>query len=167
MGAASITALAGNPANGYSAVYASFNVRGYNRAEMDTYSTVILNNKYPDDKVFSVGFYPLENDASYSKMAAVYKEYLSKNGLLQKSGAVQKDCMITFTGGALKKTFTLGIPHNIVSVLTDFSAAEDILKDISHKTSASMDVRLYGFAVPVLIKIMLQAALPFHQNSGE
>ena len=165
-GAASITALAGNPANGYSTVYASFNVRGYNRAEMDTYSTVILSNKYPDDKVFSVGFYPLENDASYSRMAALYKEYLSENGLLKKSEVEQKDCMITFIGGALKKIFTLGIPHDIVSVLTDFSAAEEILKDISQKTSAGMDVRLYGFGCTGVDKNYVAGGFAFSSKFG-
>lgn len=165
-GAAGINALAGNPANGYSAVYASFNVRGYNRAELEAYATIILNNKRPKGKVFSVGFYPLENDASYSKMATVYKEYLSENGLLEKSGSAQKDCMITFTGGALKRTFTLGIPHDVISVLTDFSAAEEILKDISKNTSADVDVRLYGFGRTGADKTYVGGGFSFSSKFG-
>ena len=68
-GAARVNALAGNPRNGYSTVYATFYVRGYNNAEWDTRKeiqgsvlykdVVLLSEKWPEDKEFAVGYYPL------------------------------------------------------------------------------------------------------------
>ena len=72
-----------------------------NKPKLDSYAAVLLSHKRPAGKVFSVGFYPIEGNASYSEMAALYRDYLLKNGLLQKSDAGQRDCMITFVGGAL------------------------------------------------------------------
>lgn len=145
-GAATVNAIAGNPRNGYSTVYASFNVRGYNNAELETSATVILNSKFPKDTEFSIGYYPLSGvNADYNGFAALYREYLENSGLLKKSQEKQEAYQITLLGGAEVGAYTLGIPHTDLLPLTTFGKAQSIIKDLKETTGKIPQVVLKGF----------------------
>lgn len=145
-GAATINAVAGNSRNDYSTVYATFNVRGYNNAELGTSSTVILSNKRPKNKEFAVGYYPLEGkNADYSGMAACYRSYLQRTGGLQQSQQAQSPYHVTLVGGAQVKANTLGFPHTELLPLTTFEQAQAILKDLKETIGQTPEVLLEGF----------------------
>jgi hypothetical protein len=155
-GAARVNALAGNPRNGYSTVYATFYVRGYNNAEWDTRKeiqgsvlykdVVLLSEKWPEDKEFAVGYYPLVGEgADYNGMAACYREYLQKTGKIEKSGLVQQPYHVAIVGGAQVEKFTLGIPHKAFLPLTTFKQAQQMLDELIKLTGHVPEIILRGF----------------------
>lgn len=145
-GAARINALSGNPANGYSAVYATFNVRGYNNAELGTGSTIILSKSKPNDFEFAVGYYPLTGEnADYSGMADCYRKILKNTEKLKMSKQKQAGFHINVLGGAEIDTYTLGIPHKSLLSLTTFSEAREILEELVKTVERKPEVKLSGF----------------------
>ena len=145
-GAATVNATAGNPRNGYSAVYASFNVRGYNNAELETSATIIINESFPKNTKFSVGYYLLSGeDASYNGFARLYRDYLEKNGALKKSDAKQEAYQVTLLGGAEVNAYTLGIPHTDLLPLTTSDEAKEIIDDLKNNIKNNPQVILKGF----------------------
>lgn len=144
-GAATLHASAGNPRNGYSTVYVTFNIRGYNNAELETTSTIILSPERQDDAEFAVGFYPLYGEeADYTGMAACYRRYLQKTDGLRQSTQTQAAYQMTFIGGAEVDTFTLGVPHTTLLPLTTFADVQGILNDLN-AAGVSPSVVLRGF----------------------
>lgn len=154
-GAAHINASAGSADRGYSNVYASFDVRGYNNIEWsmgDYHGTaiandvVMLNDIIPSDREYSVLYYPLSGDeADYNGMAARYRKYLQENNLLQKSESVQQNYRLTILGGALVKKFFLGVPYSSLLPITDFSQAKEMCECLTEKTGKTPLVLLKGF----------------------
>lgn len=154
-GAARIDALAGDSRTGYSAVYATFNVRGYNPIEWDlgnSNGTEIANDVYmlkerwPASTEFVVGYYPLTGEeAGYNGMAGCYRRYLQNNGLLQKSSLTQNAYHVSLAGGALVKKFAFGIPYNALLPLTTFEQAQAILQELTQKTGRAPEALLKGF----------------------
>lgn len=145
-GAARIDALAGNPKNNYSTVYTTFYVRGYNNVEWDKKDAQLLNNIWPKNKEFSVGFYPLfDDDANYTGMANCYKKYLSKNEMLIKSDSKQQTYGVTLVGGAQVKRFAFGIPYTSVLPLTTSDNSIIILDDLIKSNGIIPNVVLKGY----------------------
>lgn len=147
---AKINAEAGNSRTNKSCVYPSFYVRGY-----DSFATTQWIWSYQDlnymsedmiDTVITVGYYPLsDTQANYNGMAKCYKEYLTKNDLLETSSAKAKPYALNIIGGALKTVATGGIPHEVLSVTTTFDKAQSIIEDISKATGISPSVQLLGY----------------------
>lgn len=145
-GAARIDATAGSARNGYSTVYPTFFVRGFNNVEWNNKDALLLTEQPVAEQEYIVGYYPLGVDeADYTGMAACYRRYLEKNGALQKSEQTQQPYQVTVIGGALVKTFTLGIPHNTVQAVTTFTQTQTMLESLTAQTGLTPAVLLQGF----------------------
>ncbi len=145
-GAVRVDATAGNSRNGYSAVYPTVFVRGYNNAEWENKDALLLTEQPVSGLDCVIGYYPLtDGEASYTGMAACYRRFLEKNGRLKKSGQALLPYQVTLIGGVRVKSFTLGIPHNTVQAVTTFAGAETILKELTADTGLTPTVLLKGF----------------------
>ena len=166
-GAGTVNAIAGNPRNGYSTVYASFNVRGYNNAELETSATIILNSGFPKSTEFSVGYYLLSGEsASYNGFAALYRSYLENSGALKKSDEKQEAYQVTLIGGAEVNAYTLGIPHTDLLPLTTFDEAKAIIEDLKKNTEKIPQVILKGFGETGVNASKLAGGFKFSSKLG-
>lgn len=147
-GGARVDAEAGNGRNGYSTVYATFCLRGFDKTEVarNNYSDAdIYAADLPEKAVYTVGYYPLEGiQASYSGMAARYREYLLASGELVQGRETQEPYQVMFLGGSLVKDFTLGIPHETLRPATTFSQAQTIIGDLLENAGQKPLVLMQG-----------------------
>lgn len=148
---ADIKALVGSSALKYSAVYASFQMRGYSRNNVQ-----YLNNVQKEMEVFhkgmidtplKVGFYPLAGEqADYSGMAQIYKDYLKNNGKLAER-VRESSLNVTFVGGTMIKKSFLGVPYEELLPTTTLEDAKKILTELSDETDGKISARLLGYGV--------------------
>ena len=147
---ARIDASAGSMRYGYSNVYATFYVRGFDEIEQvigtkNTDATALAETWY-NKAEYKVKYYPLYgDDANYSGMARFYRDYLKNKGKLKESDLEQKNLQLEIIGGALTKKFILGIPYETVTSLTTFKQAQSIINEISKKNDSGFNVLLNGF----------------------
>ena len=100
-----IEVKSGSTSLGYSSVYATFQLRGYtdNVASLPNWTSV-KTVIYADNMIQSllqVGFYPLkQEDANYSTMAAVYRDYLTTAEGMPDSGD-DVSLALNMIGGAM------------------------------------------------------------------
>lgn len=145
-----IQAEAGNSRTGYSTVYPTLYVRGY-----DAYPTNLHSWSYKDLKHISediadveikVGYYPLSGEeADYNGMAKCYRNYLTNNKLLKESKSENGVYSVSLLGGLLKNVSTFGIPREKTTVLTSFDQAKEIISDISKESGISPSVQMVGY----------------------
>lgn len=144
-----ITTNIGSSTYGYSTVYPTFSLRGKYYCEssyMQWYTSeqYLFSDNMVTEKL-SVNYYTLNGDkADYSGMAECYRNYLNKSGELKKSGE-EKLLNLKFYGGEQVTTFTLGIPHSKLQVMTDFKDVTEIINDISSQTGSDINALLLGF----------------------
>ncbi len=96
----------------------------------------------------SIGFYPLYNKkADYNGMAECYRSYLTKNGYLESSELINtaSPYSVTYLGGVLASTSTLGIPNKTLKTMTTFNQAQSITKELYDATGALPIARLSGY----------------------
>lgn len=151
-GSAFLEAMSGNRKTGYSNVYPTFYVRGYDIFDKEAY----IKQRMTDDlirvseaitkDVISVGYYPLtKEDADYNGMAKRYRKYLEDNGLLKAEKTEYSPYSVTLSGGVLTTSLIFGIPTKTMKTMTTFSDAQNIVEALAKKTEASPVVRLQGF----------------------
>lgn len=147
---AEITVNAGSKTLGYSAVYATFRMRGFTNHIAELYSSEKVENviysKAMIDTPLSISFYPLSGEnAGYSGMAATYRNYLiEKCGMTASSDRERLN--LTLIGGTMITQSFLGIPYKSIYEATTVSQAEDIINGISEKIeNADFSVKLKGF----------------------
>lgn len=147
--AATVTADAGNSRNGYSTVYSTFTVRGYDETEVErtSYSdALIYAEEYNPNVSYTVGYYPLSGDkADYNGMAELYKEYLSKNGGFTDSDLTQSPYQLSFLGGSLVRNVAVGIPYKRMQTATTFAEAQQIIEELTAETENTPSVILEGY----------------------
>lgn len=150
-GSAAIEANAGSEKLGYSNVYPTFFVRGYDSFRFSSHGTgETIATRLTDNicnQVASVRFYPLYGEeADYNGMAKKYRDYLLENNMLSKSRIAESPYSFTFYGGTTVTESALGVPVNHLKSLTTFSQANSILKDALEKNGISPTTRLlyYG-----------------------
>jgi hypothetical protein len=146
---ATINAVAGDSQYGHSAAYATFALRGLNRAyignswggsaELKQYSADVVNVN-PSVRYVILG----KEQADYNGMAQAYRSYLAEKSRL-KSGVFTPELMLTFFGGAPVRELFLGVPYETMSALTTLEGVQSILADIQEKTRASLAFNLKGF----------------------
>lgn len=146
---ASIVANVGSTSIKYSGVYTKFQLRGYCSSTIKFMvggrKTYNVYSKSMIDTEVSIGFYPLNGEeATYSGMAKLYKDYLKETYELTK---VDNDSTLnlTFIGGTMVDKSFLGIPYEDLFVTTSISDVQKILKEIISQTKASINCRLIGF----------------------
>ncbi|MBE6727837.1 MAG: hypothetical protein E7562_04225 [Ruminococcaceae bacterium] len=139
----------GSTSIGYSAVYATYQLRGYTNNLKELY-----NNRFYEGLVYSdnmidtpltIGFYPLTGEGvGYAEMAQSYREYLNKiNGKAECSNNSKLD--VTFVGGAMISKSFLGIPYKTLYPTTTLAQAKDILSDLKKNGVDVSNINLYGF----------------------
>lgn len=149
-GSAFIEAMAGNSRTGYSNIYPTFYVRGYDIFDKGAYKRMtddlIRVSQAISKEVISVGYYILSgNDADYNGMAKCYRKYLKDSGLLEAKETNPSPYSVTISGGVLTTSLILGMPTKTMKPMTTFSDAEKIVSDLVKETNISPMVRLQGF----------------------
>lgn len=146
---AEITSNVGSEKYGYSAVYASFYIRGTQiststfMGNLNTKKVLFCEGKTQDE--ISIGFYPLsKDDANYCGMAKTYRNYLIKNkGLDEK----KEDSLLNveMIGGVQTQKFIFGVPYQSLSILTDFDSVKNISSELEKISDSGLNVKLRGF----------------------
>ena len=147
--AARINAASGSMRYGYSNLYATFYLRGFDEIEQIIGSwrsdALALAETWSQQAVYSVHYIPLSGEsASYSGMAAFYQKYLAQKQLLEESRSQQKIMQVEMVGGALTKKFFLGVPYQEVVPLTTMEQALKIAEELSAEIDG-YDLLLSGY----------------------
>lgn len=147
---ASIDVSAGASAYGYSAVYATFNIRGYTGhiASLFSGGTKVSSTVFSKNRISSsvaVDYFPLSGEkANYSGMADVYRDYLKKEmKLTKKSG--NSFLSVNVIGGLMLTESFLGVPYSKPYAATTFKEAEEITSDLQTETGQTINAVLKGF----------------------
>lgn len=142
-----VEAEVGSNRTGYSAVWATANIRGF-----DVYSATAGNgemkrmSKEHSVTPVSVGYYPLDgDDANYNEMAKRYRRYLEDNNALVKTVAQKGFYGVTFYGGVNVSTNFMGIPLKTTKSMTTFAQAEEIARNLVEASELTPHIRLYGY----------------------
>lgn len=150
IGSAKIEAKAGNQKVGYSNVWATFYVRGFDEFNYKSHGTGNVVTKRVSEKIspqeLSVSYYQLSgSEASYAGMARRYRSYLQEKGVLSQTDKEYSPYSVTLLGGTNITESILGIPQIETKPLTTFTQANDILKELYKNNKVMPTVRLYGF----------------------
>ena len=129
---------------GFSGVYTTFDVRGYNWVESTyeykrLYSDSLIENK------LTVSYYPLyDKDADYVGIANVYRNYINEK---YGSSDENKGNMISLKiiGGLEVKNTFLGVPYDDFYTATSIKDAKKIIEETAKNVSGSLAVDLIGF----------------------
>ncbi len=142
-----LNTTSGNTAYKFSAVYPSFQLRGYTTHLATSFNNTRETNIFPENMIegeFSVRFYPLSNDkANYSEMANIYRSYLiDECGMTETED--DKAMSVSLIGGTeITKSF-LGVPYQTLYATTTIAQADTIISEISESID-SLAVKLKGF----------------------
>lgn len=146
---AEITSNIGSETYGYSAVYASFYIRGTQissakyMGNKTTKKVLFCEGKTQDE--ISIGFYPLSNEkANYNGMATTYRNYLIKNKGLE-SQKNETLLNVEMIGGVQTQKFIFGVPYKSLSVLTDFNSVNAMATELESINPAGLNIKLNGF----------------------
>ncbi len=144
-----INVTSGSTTVKYSAVYATFQMRGYTNhvAELFSYESVhnVVYSKKMINKPISVTYCPLSGEnANYSGMANLYRDYLTKNcGLKESSKDIPLN--VRMLGGTLMTKSFVGIPYKTVLPTTTLADAKKIMTEIKKEVNTDFAVQLKGF----------------------
>lgn len=147
---ANIEAIIGGTSYRYSAVYSTLKLRGYAPLRTQAYTgNMIESDYYTDDivnTVFRVSFSPLYGeDANYSGMAKMYRNYLLGSGFLKGQKQSEDAFSLYLNGGFMSTESFLGIPYKTLTELTTIKQAEKIVEELSNETGKEFSVYLRGF----------------------
>jgi len=139
--------VVGSTAYQFSAIYSSFQLRGYTNHQAKTFRQTYFANIYPENMIegtFSIRFYPLSGEnANYNTMADIYRDYLVNEKGLVKTGE-EKVMNISLIGGTqIIKSF-LGVPYKTVYATTTVDQAGSIISELSESID-NLSVKLKGF----------------------
>lgn len=144
-----LTTRAGSSTTGYTTVYSTFQLRGYTNHVAKLFGgkkkdTVIYANQLIDTPV-SVRLYPLSGeDANYSGMAKIYRQYLIESYGMTET-CEDTPLNLTILGGALTTKSFLGVPYNYLYPVTTLDSASEIINELKDETGLGMTVKLKGF----------------------
>lgn len=142
-----IHTASGAESDGFSNIYAAFQLRGSTEHESKSFKWSQILSIYPENMlegVFSVRFYPLTDDkANYSFMAETYRKYLIDECGLEKTGE-EKALHLNLIGGTeITKSF-VGVPYKTVFATTTVNDANKIVSELSGEIG-NFSVKLKGF----------------------
>lgn len=150
-GSAFIEAMSGNANTGYSNVYPTFYVRGYDVIDKSSYKGITDDltrvSKYLSKEIISVGYYTLSGEnANYNGMAKRYREYLQDNGYLKsKVSSSSSSYSVTVLGGVLTTSLVMGMPRKTLKSMTSFSEANEIIDELTKENQTSPVIRMQGY----------------------
>lgn len=131
---ASIVAQISGVSTSYNQLYPVFEVLPKDVMEVHSNATQIVTNVYqekPYNGYITVRYrFTDKSCANYSSLANTYREYLLENGVLKKR-EVSRKAVISLNAKVTVEDSVLGIPYNTEKVLTSFSDAEKIVKEMN------------------------------------
>lgn len=150
IGAAKLYVEAANNRSGYSRIYPTFFVRGYDTFAYEHYgkpTTAQRVNEEISNQTFSVSYYPLYGEeADYNGMANKYRSYLIEKGQLNEKANKVSPYSVTFLGGTNTTESFFGIPYKKIVSLTTFSQIQEILEQLKSNNGILPTVRLLGYS---------------------
>ncbi len=148
---ASIEWNVGSKTIGYSSVYPSFRIRGYNLIEAPegyagTAFEVPVFDNFVTETPLRVSYYTLSgDDANYIGMANTYRDYLLQNELLDKGESTEPALAVRMLGAAQKRAYTFGVPHTVLEPLTTLKQARSIAEALRGTVDGNILIDLVGF----------------------
>ena len=148
--AAAVEADISGRLNDYNTVYSSYTIHQYEEVTLTNgwrSSTVkrFQAEPFQGDIAVRYGFLGAE-EASYSGMAAHYRDYLTEQaGLTKVTDADAVPFYVELIGGIPKKKFFLGIPYNAYEPLTTFEQAESVLAQMQELGIGNIKLRYTGW----------------------
>lgn len=141
----------GSNAKKYSSVYPFFKIRGYNIIKrpsgfMMSLAQIPIFDDYIVEEPLTVEYHTLgKENASYSGMASVYRDYLLKSNKLKKQEESDVTGVFRLLGATEQKTFNFGVPSTKLAKLTTIEEAEEISKYLSENIEGEILIELLGF----------------------
>jgi len=141
----------GSNAKQYSSVYPFFKIRGYNIIKrpsgfMMSLAQIPIFDDYIAQEPLTVEYRTLDKEnASYSGMASVYRDYLIKSNKLKKQNESDVAGVFRLLGATEQKTFHFGIPSTKLAKLTTVKEAKGIAEYLSKNIDGEIILELLGF----------------------
>lgn len=146
-GFGNIVAQQSNAAMGYNYAYIEFDVRLLDEYYLNTQNVNITrkvtysSEDMYEDSLLEVEYQFLSESTSYVKLAAVYQDYLVKNGILVKNENKTNSLLnLNMYGGVILNKVFLGIPYLAYSPLTTFSESFGIIEAFINKGVSDFNV---------------------------
>lgn len=150
---ATVNVEAGNARTGYTTVYPTYYIRGYDELPTTATNKDILGGGDYYSVASSMrtsvnptlSYFPLKGeDADYNGMAKCYRQYLESTGGLTKTPS-GTNYGLTILGGAQITDSIMGFPRKATVAATTFTQAQSILSSLLENTTIQPTVRLVGF----------------------
>ena len=169
--AAHIGTKVGSTTLGFSGVYAKFDLRGHSTNAVQTMNNGSSRQEVyavsPAEKPITVGFYPLKDDqASYSGMVEIYKNYLKSTGALSETIKEESPLNVTFLGGVMIDKSFLGVPYKDLVAATTITKAQEILTELKAQTGSKISAKLLGFGSTGVENGSYAGGITLHKNIG-
>ena len=149
---AQITTTVGDKKNGYSNVYPTIWVRGYDSYKQSVtgvssaITIVTRNSELMMDENVVIGYYALSGEkANYTGMAECYRDYLVEQKGLKKSSVEENIYALSVLGNITTKKLFVGIPYKTTTSLTTFKEAQAMISDIASATGKYPTVQMVGY----------------------
>ncbi len=145
-----VTANVSGKYTSYNAVSATYNYRILGSVKLPTKnfqnrSVQVLERDPAGTGTYEIRYYPLQGGGDYVAMAGRYRRYLIQEGGL--SGPDQGVALtLDLYGAVTLNKPVLGIPSRVVTPLTSFDKAAELVEQLSAGGAARMAVRYTGWA---------------------
>ena len=146
-GALGYSASAGSTSSSYASIVPEFYFTDsdYTAARKESQGSIYQLSERTQDTI-TLGCYFLNGkDANYMGMAECYRNYLNKNGYIEKSEVSQSPYAVDVLGGVMTTSSILGIPKKTLKTLTTVDKAQSIIEELTNLTSYKPVVCLTGF----------------------
>ncbi|MFC4808581.1 DUF5696 domain-containing protein [Paenibacillus sp. GCM10023250] len=149
-GIASINADVSGRKNAYNSAYASFAIRGEDELELYKGNKVdefqlLTDDRFAGDILLRYNFLS-GDEASYSGMAALYRNNLVKAGVLQPlKPQAQLPFYVDLLGAVDRRKSFLGVPYKGLMTMTTIEQASRIAKDIKDAGVSNVQMRYVGW----------------------
>lgn len=150
---ATVEVEAGNKRTGYTTVYPTYYIRGYDQLPTNSNNKATLGggDYYSVTSTVrttvnpTLSYFPLKGeDADYNGMAKCYRKYLESTGEMVKTSS-DANYGLTILGGAQITGSVLGIPCSNTVAATTFTEAQTIISSLLEGSTNQPAVRLVGF----------------------
>lgn len=125
----------------YNLLHVQHNAEAYNDSHTIDYSDDLM-----DGNNYAVRYFFLEGDqANYSGMSNLYREYLEERNLLKKSELADKKYMVLDLVGAVSiKKYVMGIKMPVVTAMTTYNEVCEIVKELKAQGVENIIVNYIG-----------------------
>jgi len=148
-----ISAAVSKKDSSYNHVYASATLREYSLLKTSRHHLAQLESHtidYSDDLMdgsnYAVRYFFVDGeDANYTGMSKVYRDYLEKNGLLKDSDLTDdKYVVLDLVGAVSIKKYVMGIKKPVVTAMTTYNDVCEIVKELKSRGVENIIVNYIG-----------------------